>query len=258
MHHLDPVPPGIPQDGASGAGLRKSVCICVQNAPNVRCLVEGNTQVHRRASIVVLVGIVALAAPAQGQIVVGDPLNAAKTFSSYCSACHRSASSLAKGVSGSTLASFLRQHYTTGPEMSGAMAAYLVQAGNDPRARQRAGQDAGARDNNKDNRASSSRRQAARTDSATDANARQPSPEAQSQATPGSILAPERQNRRQSRASLRPPEPPARAAPTPPVASPDPSPPIEAAPAVEAAAPAQAEAASPAPQAPPDYWASSP
>ncbi len=201
-----------------------------------------------------------MTAPAQGQIVVGDPLNASKTFSSYCSACHRSASSLAKGASGSTLASFLRQHYTTGPEMSAAMAAYLVQAGNDPRARQRAGQDAGTRDNIKDNKAAASRRQAARTDpAATDVNARQPSPEAQSPATtPGSIIAPERQNRRQLRASARPPEPPARTVPTTAAPSPDPPPSIEATPALEPAPAAQAEAVPPAMQARPDYWASSP
>lgn len=208
----------------------------------------------RCASLFVLLGIVAATAAAQAQIVVGDPLNASKTFSSYCSACHRSASSLARGASGSTLASFLRQHYTTGPEMSAAMAAYLVQAGNDPRARQRAGQEGGARDNSREGRAGSPRRQAAKSDGATDSSARPPSPEAQT-TPPGSIMAPERQSRRQSRASLRQPEPAARAAP--PAPSPEP-PTAEAPPAVETAPAPEPQAAPPEVQEKPDYWASSP
>lgn len=65
----------------------------------------------------------------RAQTALEDPKNAPKIFANTCSACHKSPQGLAK--SGGT-ASFLRQHYTTGPEMSAAMAAYLASAGNAP------------------------------------------------------------------------------------------------------------------------------
>jgi hypothetical protein len=69
------------------------------------------------------------AAAVHAQTALEDPRNAPKIFANTCSACHKSPQGLAK--SGGT-ASFLRQHYTTGPEMSAAMAAYLAAAGNGP------------------------------------------------------------------------------------------------------------------------------
>ena len=60
-------------------------------------------------------------------------------FASTCSACHKSPQGLAKS---GQVAGFLRQHYTTGPEMSAAMAAYLVAAGSAPPPR-KAGRSAG-------------------------------------------------------------------------------------------------------------------
>jgi hypothetical protein len=63
------------------------------------------------------------------QAVLGDPRDAPKIFAANCSACHKSPRGLAKS---GQIAGFLRQHYTTGPEMSAAMAAYLVAAGNAP------------------------------------------------------------------------------------------------------------------------------
>lgn len=68
----------------------------------------------------------------RAQTVLGDPRDAARTFASNCSACHKSPQGLAKS---GQVAGFLRQHYTTGPEMSAAMAAYLVAAGNAPAAK---------------------------------------------------------------------------------------------------------------------------
>jgi hypothetical protein len=65
----------------------------------------------------------------RAQTVLGDPRDAARTFASNCSACHKSPRGLAKS---GQVAGFLRQHYTTGPEMSAAMAAYLVAAGAAP------------------------------------------------------------------------------------------------------------------------------
>jgi hypothetical protein len=67
--------------------------------------------------------------PMRAQTALEDPKNAPKIFANTCSACHKSPQGLAK--SGGT-ASFLRQHYTTGPEMSAAMAAYLAAAGSAP------------------------------------------------------------------------------------------------------------------------------
>jgi len=71
-------------------------------------------------------------AAVQAQTVLGDPRDAARTFASNCSTCHKSPRGLAKSGS---VAGFLRQHYTTGPEMSAAMAAYLVAAGAAPEAK---------------------------------------------------------------------------------------------------------------------------
>jgi len=65
----------------------------------------------------------------RAQTVLGDPRDAARTFASNCSACHKSPQGLAKS---GQVAGFLRQHYTSGPEMSAAMAAYLVAAGSAP------------------------------------------------------------------------------------------------------------------------------
>jgi len=53
-------------------------------------------------------------------------------FAGACSACHKSPRGLLKTVAAGSLPGFLRQHYTTGPEMSAAMAAYLVSAGSGP------------------------------------------------------------------------------------------------------------------------------
>jgi hypothetical protein len=82
---------------------------------------------------IVLVGATVAAAlgtaALRAQTALEDPKNAPKIFANTCSACHKSPQGLAK--SGGT-ASFLRQHYTTGPEMSAAMASYLAAAGNAP------------------------------------------------------------------------------------------------------------------------------
>ena len=68
------------------------------------------------------------------QAVVGEPTNAAKTFSTNCAMCHNSPRGLAKG---GNVQGFLIQHYTTGPQMSAAMAAYLAAAGAAPAGREK-------------------------------------------------------------------------------------------------------------------------
>src|SRR6185295_1325744 len=82
---------------------------------------------------IVLVGAVLAigvgGAKLRAQTQLADPKDAPKIFASTCSACHKSPQGLAKS---GFVAGFLRQHYTTGPEMSAAMAAYLVAAGSAP------------------------------------------------------------------------------------------------------------------------------
>lgn len=65
----------------------------------------------------------------RAQTQLADPKDAPRIFATTCSACHKSPQGLAKS---GQVAGFLRQHYTTGPEMSAAMAAYLVAAGAAP------------------------------------------------------------------------------------------------------------------------------
>src|ERR1043165_8757530 len=92
----------------------------------------GGNQVSGFGRIVLLGAIVATVAGIAGlraQTQLADPKDAQKIFASPCSACHKSPQGLAKS---GQVAGFLRQHYTTGPEMSAAMAAYLVAAGSGP------------------------------------------------------------------------------------------------------------------------------
>jgi mono/diheme cytochrome c family protein len=71
--------------------------------------------------------------PAAGQnLDAGKP--ASQIFAEVCANCHRSPRELKSNPG----ASFLREHYTTGPEMAATMAAYLS-AGSDPRAGANAG-----------------------------------------------------------------------------------------------------------------------
>jgi hypothetical protein len=82
-----------------------------------------------------VVATVAGIASLRAQTQLADPKDAPRIFASTCSACHKSPQGLAKS---GQVAGFLRQHYTTGPEMSAAMAAYLVAAGSAPAKKDRA------------------------------------------------------------------------------------------------------------------------
>ena len=79
------------------------------------------------------VGCLTVAAGLYGAPVVAQDFTAGKTaaqlFASDCSACHKSPAGLAKGQSASSLASFLREHYTTKVESAAALAAYVAGAG---------------------------------------------------------------------------------------------------------------------------------
>ena len=83
----------------------------------------------------------------QAQTQLADPKDAPKIFASTCSTCHKSPRGLAKS---GQVAGFLRQHYTTGPEMSAAMAAYLVAVGSEPPAKKGAAETAQKQKSKKD------------------------------------------------------------------------------------------------------------
>jgi hypothetical protein len=50
-------------------------------------------------------------------------------YAGTCAACHKSPRGLAKNTSAGSLPGFLRQHYTTSPEMAGVLANYLISNG---------------------------------------------------------------------------------------------------------------------------------
>jgi hypothetical protein len=68
-----------------------------------------------------------------GPVAAQENLDAGKNpsqiFSGTCTACHKSARGLLKTVAPGSLQGFLRQHYTTSPEMAGALASYLMSNG---------------------------------------------------------------------------------------------------------------------------------
>ncbi len=80
------------------------------------------------AAVTLVVGCAAM-----GQVAAQENLDAGKSpsqlFSGTCTACHKSARGLLKTVSPSSLQGFLRQHYTTSPEMAGVLASYLMSNG---------------------------------------------------------------------------------------------------------------------------------
>jgi hypothetical protein len=73
-----------------------------------------------------------LAAAASGPVAAQDftqGKTAAQLFAGDCAACHKSPQGLAKGGDPRSIASFLREHYTTKPEMADALAAYVAANG---------------------------------------------------------------------------------------------------------------------------------
>ena len=73
-------------------------------------------------------------------------LDAGKTgpqlFAQDCAACHRSPQGLAKTMSGGSLVSFLRQHYTSSSASANVVAGYLLAAGANVRGERQKGQPA--------------------------------------------------------------------------------------------------------------------
>jgi hypothetical protein len=81
------------------------------------------------ATVTLLIGCFA-AAPAQAQ---AQNLEAGKSpsqiFAGTCTACHKSPRGLLKSVPAGSLQGFLRQHYTTSPDMASLLSAYLISNG---------------------------------------------------------------------------------------------------------------------------------
>ena len=78
------------------------------------------------ATVMLLIGCLA-ADQAQAQ---ATNLEAGKSpsqiFAGTCNACHKSPRGLLKTVPAGSLPTFLRQHYTTSPEMAGRQAAWVT------------------------------------------------------------------------------------------------------------------------------------
>jgi len=81
------------------------------------------------AAMLLLVGG-GLARPVQAQENLDAGKSPSQLFSGTCSACHKSPRGLLKTVPAGSLQGFLRQHYTTSPEMAGGLGSYLVSVSN--------------------------------------------------------------------------------------------------------------------------------
>jgi hypothetical protein len=81
------------------------------------------------ATVALLIGGFATApTPVQAQNLEAGK-SPSQIFAGTCTACHKSARGLLKTVPPGSLAGFLRQHYTTSPEMAGLLSAFLISNG---------------------------------------------------------------------------------------------------------------------------------
>jgi hypothetical protein len=79
------------------------------------------------ATVTLLIGCFA-AAPAHAQNLEAGK-SPSQIFAGTCNVCHKSPRGLLKTISAGALPGFLRQHYTTSPEMAGLLSSYLVSNG---------------------------------------------------------------------------------------------------------------------------------
>src|ERR1700688_1102668 len=81
------------------------------------------------ATVTLLIGCFA-AVPARAQ---AQNLEAGKSpsqiFAGTCTACHKSPRGLLKSVPAGSLPGFLRQHYTTSPDMASLLSSFLIANG---------------------------------------------------------------------------------------------------------------------------------
>src|ERR1700716_686936 len=81
------------------------------------------------ATVTLLIGcFTAERAQAQAQNLEAGK-SPSQIFAGTCSACHKSPRGLLKTVPAGSLASFLRQHYTTSPDMASLLSAFLISNG---------------------------------------------------------------------------------------------------------------------------------
>jgi hypothetical protein len=81
------------------------------------------------ATVMLLIGCFSTK-PAQAQATNLEAGKApSQIFAGTCTACHRSPRGLLKTVSPGSLPGFLRQHYTTSPDMASSLSAYLISNG---------------------------------------------------------------------------------------------------------------------------------
>src|SRR5207237_6687057 len=79
------------------------------------------------ATVTLLIGCFA-AIPAQGQNLEAGK-SPSQIFAGTCTACHKGPRGLLRTVPANSLPGFLRQHYTTSPEMASLLAGFLVSNG---------------------------------------------------------------------------------------------------------------------------------
>jgi hypothetical protein len=134
------------------------------------------------AAVVLLIGgFAAEQATAQAQNLEAGK-SPSQIFAGTCSACHKSPRGLLKTVAAGSLPGFLRQHYTTSPDMANVLSSFLVSNGaNDARygLSQKGGKDGakdGAKDGTKDGtrETRSDAKPEARPDARSDARSDQP------------------------------------------------------------------------------------
>ncbi len=80
------------------------------------------------ATVTLLIGCCA-AENAQAQENLDAGKSPSQIFAGTCTACHKSPRGLLKTVPPGSLSGFLRQHYTTSPDMAGVLASYLISNG---------------------------------------------------------------------------------------------------------------------------------
>jgi hypothetical protein len=100
----------------------------------------------RGSKLLGLAAVLALASGAAQAENLDAGKSAAALFASACATCHSSPRGLAKDRGSGGLASFLQEHYTSGPQSAAALAAYLIaNPGSPPRGKQQpAGRAAGS------------------------------------------------------------------------------------------------------------------
>src|ERR1700712_326187 len=79
------------------------------------------------ATVMLLIGGFA-AVPVRAQNLEAGK-SPSQIFAGSCTACHKGARGLLRTVAPGSLPGFLRQHYTTGPEMAKMLSAYLISNG---------------------------------------------------------------------------------------------------------------------------------